>query len=434
MCKGKGLVIMGLLMAVISVAMQLFDFKTVKASSGTISLYTKESTYVVGDEVELTVDINSTAGISFVDLELLYDDSLLEFVSGDEGVAADGGLVQISDHFSKNKNRKKYKITFLALGEGSWEFMTTTEPLIYDASFDVMSISTLRTTVNVSQANTGEIKALLSYLRVVEGEISPEFSPENTQYELKVSNEVESLTIYADSKEDSHQVTIEGNSDLREGSNKVVIRVTDGNGNENSYVLSVYKNSLKEDESALGGEETEAPKKEEEEGTEQPKEEDGGKDDDSFMLEGGEGIRSRIINERLNLLLSQRFIMVPLPENVAVPTGYEKTQLILDGNSLTAYTLVNDLENDFLLFYGKLKGGKEGFYFYDRVDKTLQRYSGNPYLHTDRNMTVMDENTYERKMSNLRVALVIFIGLFVAALIGLLTMVLQSREKQELDR
>lgn len=429
----KGLIILGLLMAVISAAMQPFDYKIAKASSGTVSLYTTESTYAAGDEVELVVDINSTAGISFVDLELLYDSSLLEFVSGDEGVAAEDGLIQISDHFSRNKNRKKYKVTFLALGEGSWEFLTTTEPLIYDASFEVMSVSTLRTTVTITREKEEEAKALLSYLRVVEGEIVPEFSPERTKYELNVSNEVESLTIYADSEDDSHQVTIEGNSDLKEGSNSVVIKVTDRSGNENSYIISVYRNSLKEDESAAGEEETKEPEKDEE--TKKPEEnEENEGEDDPFMLEGGEGLRSRMINERLNLLLSQRFIMIPLPENVAVPTGYEKTQLILDGNSLTAYTLADDLENDFLLFYGKLKGGKEGFYFYDRVDKTLQRYNGNPYLHTDRNMTVMDENTYERKLSGLRVALAAVTGLFVAALIGLLSMVLRNREKQELDK
>lgn len=434
MAKKAGLIFLGLLMAVLSAAMQLFDFKIAEASSGTVSLYTTESSYATGDEVKLVVDINSTAGISFVDLELLYDSSLLEFVSGDEGVSADGGLIQVSDHFSKNNNRKKYKVTFLAKAAGSWEFLTTTEPLIYDASFEVMSVSTLRTTVTISQEKTEETKALLSYLRVVEGEIEPEFSPENTQYELKVSSEVDSLTIYADSKEDSHQVTIEGNTDLREGNNRVVIRVTDGSGNENSYVLSVYKSSPKEEEEETGGgQETKEPDEE----TEEPKKDEGNEDEgdnDAFMLEGGEGIRSQIINDKLNILLSQRFIMIPLPEGVAVPTGYQKTQLILDGNSLTAYTLADDLENDFLLFYGKLKGGKEGFYFYDRVDKTLQRYNGNPYLHTDRNMTVMDENTYERKLSNLRVVLAIFIGLFVAALIGILSMILQNREKQELDK
>lgn len=424
MKKKKGFPLWGL-MTVLAVLLGIFlkDSRCF-SSSGTISLYTGEGSYFVGDEVNLVVDVNSTAGISFVDMEFLYDESLLEYVSGDKGVTGSEGLVQISDHFSKNKNRKKYNIKFKALKEGSWEFLSTTDPLVYDASFETMSLSILRTTVVIERDETVKKEASLSFLRVAEGEISPKFSAENKEYEVVVSNEVTVLTIYADSTDDTHIVTIEGNEDLRVGNNRVMINVEDNTGNKVSYILMVYRNSVKEDEELLKSEEEKETEKPVE--SEKPKEEEKS-GEDALNIETGEGLKAQKINGKLNLLFSQRFILIPLPEGVVIPSGYEKTQLIIDGNSLTAYTLESDLENDFLLFYGKLETGKEGFYFYDRVDKTLQRYSGNPYLHTDRNMTVIDENTYGKKVFRMKIAVGVLSGLLVAALIGLITVILKDR-------
>jgi len=59
-----------------------------------------------------------------------------------------------------------------------------------------------------------------------------------------------------------------------------------------------------------------------------------------------------------------------------LPSGYTKTKLILYGVSVPAYTLTSDQNSDYFLIYCRNSAGEEGFYQYDRTEKTMQRYTG----------------------------------------------------------
>ncbi len=98
-------------------------------------------------------------------------------------------------------------------------------------------------TDNENLANTSlEILAVENVL------LNPPFDPNNTQYNINVSNELSSLNIFAVPENPDATVKIDGNSNLNEGNNLISITVTAQNGfSKKLYVLNVYKRNYDEE-------------------------------------------------------------------------------------------------------------------------------------------------------------------------------------------
>ena len=69
-----------------------------------------------------------------------------------------------------------------------------------------------------------------------------DFSKENTTYFITVEKEIEKLDITAKVDDDEANVTIYGNENLKEGTNKILITVTAENGDVRNYRIYVTKN------------------------------------------------------------------------------------------------------------------------------------------------------------------------------------------------
>ncbi len=83
----------------------------------------------------------------------------------------------------------------------------------------------------------------LSNLSVEGYTLNRAFSKENTTYFVTVGNEIGEVNIIANVDDDEATVTIYGNKDLKEGTNKILIAVTAENGNVRNYRIYVTKNS-----------------------------------------------------------------------------------------------------------------------------------------------------------------------------------------------
>ena len=70
-----------------------------------------------------------------------------------------------------------------------------------------------------------------------------DFSKENTTYFITVGNEIETLDITANVDDDGATLSMYGNEDLKEGTNKILITVTAENGDVRNYRIYVTKNS-----------------------------------------------------------------------------------------------------------------------------------------------------------------------------------------------
>ncbi|NLJ17500.1 cadherin-like beta sandwich domain-containing protein [Globicatella sulfidifaciens] len=92
--------------------------------------------------------------------------------------------------------------------------------------------------VNIIRKDTAS--ALLSYLDVRPGELSPHFEPDIFEYEVEVPNDVETIQIMAQGK-DNHSIEGDGIKQLKEGSNVFKIVITDDLGVANIYTIHVLR-------------------------------------------------------------------------------------------------------------------------------------------------------------------------------------------------
>lgn len=85
---------------------------------------------------------------------------------------------------------------------------------------------------------------MLEYLKILNGNLSPEFNKDTFEYQVNADEDAISLVMEYKS-EDDRPVTIYGNDNLTDGENHVLLEIFDGT-KVNTYTLTVYKKESKE--------------------------------------------------------------------------------------------------------------------------------------------------------------------------------------------
>ncbi len=86
----------------------------------------------------------------------------------------------------------------------------------------------------------------LMKLEVNQEGLSPNFTPSQTSYSLFVKDTINSIDVNAVASSTDSTVKVSGNDNLKSGDNTVLIEVTDKNGKENVYTITVTKASDKD--------------------------------------------------------------------------------------------------------------------------------------------------------------------------------------------
>lgn len=81
----------------------------------------------------------------------------------------------------------------------------------------------------------------LKELSLLQGTLTPEFSKNVTEYSVQVGTGITELQLDAIPEDEKAKVTVEGNTDLKDGENKVTITVTAEDGSKTTYTLTVNK-------------------------------------------------------------------------------------------------------------------------------------------------------------------------------------------------
>ena len=123
-------------------------------------------------------------------------------------------------------------------------------------------------------------------------------------------------------------------------------------------------------------------------------------------------------------------------DSIRIPDGYFKTSILISGHTVTAYSPTEDLSGDFLLLILSRNGKEAELYSFDRVEKTLQRYSsskgGNTIGNTASGYSTIDEQElvagYEKSLSSLTLVIAILSGVCMLLLILTIRMALKSRK------
>lgn len=66
-------------------------------------------------------------------------------------------------------------------------------------------------------------------------------------------------------------------------------------------------------------------------------------------------------------------VQITKPEKEQIPDGFGRTELVLDGQTITAYSLESQTDHSYVLVYGETEN-KEGFFLYDKEQNILLPY------------------------------------------------------------
>lgn len=305
-------------------------------------IYFSDPTVNSGETVEVTMTVQSdNTKIGDVNVLLKYPSDTLEFK---KGTSASGGAGTIRVHGKGTKDgdhKMNYVLSFKTSKPG--EFTVNIDSCeVYDENGAAITISHMgssKITVAGGEAATGSV--FLSTLEVSPGTLTPEFSPETTEYSITVGLSVDHLTINAIPSDGTSSVSVVNNEDLKEGENTVVIYVQSNDGQlQNEYHINVIKTE--------GGEEN-LPASQE-----------------VPTVESTDGVQLSCKGKTITIM--------DTGDEVTAPDGYRESQIRIDGKPVKGWICGDDAQPEYFLVYGMNDQGELNFYRYDRNEKTIQRY------------------------------------------------------------
>ena len=315
---------------------------------------------------EFEVELLITADVTLGDFEgyLTYDDSVLEYVTGPSCITGGGGMLKIADiGASKTNTTRRYLLRFRAVNQGQAEISLYDTPMVYAYETGLtMSVFSNLLSLNVLPPEDASSNSNLKSLRINPGRLSPAFSAGITEYDVTIPYEEENLIISAVAEDSKANVTVNHNTGLVVGVNKVEIVVMAENETETVYTLYVTREE-EEVEPVI----TPNPQDELEQGV---------------HLQGAD-------KETVLLSAYTDFKIYIKPDGVSAPTDYEEVWINIDGVQVRGYAKREEEKREFYILVAEEADGTQAYYRYDSVGQTIQRFA--PEEITIKN--VMAENT-----------------------------------------
>ena len=395
--------------------------QVVYAETAGASIAVSESTIEVGETVTLTVRLNSDVEIGSYQVTLAYDSSLLEYVGGEASGGA--GTLTVANHLDTPKKNVSFNLKFKAIETGSAKVETTDGMVVAYSTMDSMSFTHQGVKIEI-EASSGTASteqdddnndedddkqdlsdnADLGSLAISPGSISPAFHKDTTQYQVNVKENVDELIVSAVANDKDATVVVNGNKDLTNDVNQVTITVTAPAGNKKIYYLNVVKGESVNPES--DGEKVEVsidgktlsfitntqgvvPP----EGFNLAYVEYNGNSVLVYRLENKEITIACLVDENeanywylydeqkgaflpyIELhAKNNRFILLDLPTQELWPKDVTKTVLEIDGRNVDVLEFFDSNTSNMYLVYVAGINGNSGFYQYDKLEGTFQRY------------------------------------------------------------
>jgi hypothetical protein len=329
----------------------IFTSKTCLAASAVVEISADTSTVTIGDNVFVYITINSDTLIGDFEANLTYDEDVLEYLGGASVITGSSGFLKISDmNVTEGSKNRKYTLKFEALQVGTSKVEFNNAAMVNDfESGQVMSSSSNVLTLEVKAAETASTNAYLKSLKTSPVAIEPAFDKNTFEYKVNVANETEQLIIDALPEDKKASVSISGNDFLKEGENKVIVTVLAESGDIIEYTINVIRAKAPDDETSA-------------------------EDITNIPASSHQVFDLVLVDGEKFAVYSGRYKIITPSIDVTIPDGYVATEMKISGIDIPVYSPENDMTSDFLLIYAMNESGEEGFYQYDRIEKTLQRY------------------------------------------------------------
>ncbi len=298
--------------------MMLFPAITGYAAEGTLMLSDPEG--MVGGEIPVTVRIDGGGQpIGDVNVTLSYDTALLEFISGTSVEGGDGTLT-LTRSGTGAETEMVFEMLFRGLAEGT-AAIRVTDSTAYLFSDETLNLTAGESAVTIGPDDgTGGTAASGESAERVLGQESIEIG--GAYYNI-YENFSDALIPAGFSRSTVQYAGVEHSAIRQDSSGKVMLFMITG---EEDPITVLYNES-----------------------------------DSTF-------IRA----ERVDVSETFYIFVLSSADGSGLPEAFYETSLALHGVNFPAWQ--NMEANDFYLIYALSSGGVEGFYQYDQVDATYQRY------------------------------------------------------------
>lgn len=411
--------------------------------AASVSIKSSYGSITKGGSVTVTATVSSDSPIVSIEGTLMC-----------KGAGATSGVNMEFDDVSNSLYSKSYSTTVKGTSAGTITCTVTGARLTNMSSDGWLSISDKSTSITVKEPvyippKTYSSNNYLKSLEVDGYSISPEFSKDNKEYSVEVPNGTETVKISATREDDKASVSGIGEIEVNEGSNKIEVKVTAENGNENVYVINVTVKELDPIEVEIKNKKYTIIRKEgilevpenyekssikigedevlcyknvatnniliglnDEEGNSRYYSYD--EKTNKYTLYNG----YKIGNVNLNIL--------PMPSS-EVPSGYTKVTFEYNEEKLDGYQYINKnvtyaaddsvKGNDFYLIYAVNElSGEKGLYVYDKLEGTVQRFNDSLIL------------SYEQKADSYFLYMLIAMALFSISIITMILVLIKKRK------
>jgi hypothetical protein len=128
-----------------------------------------------------------------------------------------------------------------------------------------------------------------------------------------------------------------------------------------------------------------------------------------------------------------KYKLVEPDSSVTIPSGYQKTTMILSDESVTVYTLVSDPNSQFVLVYAENELGEAGFYRFDSYERTLQRYVPDTAVSADASNDAdqaVQSKQYRSNLNKAAITIAILSILCVVLLVILIRLYMKERDRR----
>lgn len=390
----------------------------VYADSANVSIAVSNTSVKVGDSVTVTISVSSGSPLGSYSMAVTYNSSVLEYTGGSGN--GGGGTVLIAGYGDGSATRLSATLNFRAIANGS-STVATSGGEAYGWDESILNISHAGVTVNVSTPapstsattapSTGEnssteapstssnVDTTLKSLEISPGTLEPAFQSTITNYTVSLPEDTTSIVISAVANNPNAKVTVSHNDDLEPGANKTYIVVTAEDGTQRTYVLNVNCGDVEEEDEPIeingtayaiaaeadmenvtipeGYSKAEASYGEK---TISLYQSANGLLQIIYLLNGaGEGqwftynAETQEFSPYIEFLAAEnRYIILNAPEEVAIPEGYGAIEIEIQSVTVTAYEKTGNAE--FVLVYATNLYNDAGFYEYDTVESTFQRF------------------------------------------------------------
>ena len=290
----------------------------------------------------------------------------------------------------------------------------------------------------------------LSSLTIEGYNLDKEFKKDVTEYSVVVENDVKKIKINAQLDDSSAKVEGTGEVEVKEGDNKIEIKVTAEDGSTKTYVINVTVKELNPVEVTIDKKKYTIVRKEDENITIPSNYEK------STITIGEEEVLCYKNSKTKNILVLLKdekgntklysydektkkytlynslsvgditFNIIDMPNNL-VPKGYSKVSFTYNNNKLEGYQFIEKNKtyaaddkvkgSDFYLFYAiNEKTGEKALYVYDKLEGTIQRFNSDLV------------NAYKDENNKYFMYMLISLGLLAVSIITLAIVLIKQKK------